>query len=54
MNLILAVLYWEYTNILVDYVKADGSKPGFRIRIRTDPPVFALPGSGQKGKEMNE
>ena len=32
--------------------------PGFRIRIRihTDPHVFALPGSGsgQKGKEMNE
>ena len=29
---------------------------GFRIRIRTDPHVFALPGSGsgQKGKEMNE
>ena len=28
---------------------------GFRIRIRTDPHVFALPGSGsgQKGKEMN-
>ena len=27
---------------------------GFRIQIRTDPHVFALPGSGQKGKEMNE
>ena len=29
-----------------------GFPPGFRIR--TDPHVFALPGSGQKGKEMNE
>ena len=31
-------------------------RPGFRmrIRIRTDPHVFALLGSGQKGKEMNE
>ena len=29
---------------------------GFRIRIRTDPHVFDLPGSGsgQKGKKMNE
>ena len=47
------------------YEKAKGERGGeeraklragfrIRIRIRTDPHVFALPGSGQKGKEMNE
>ena len=30
--------------------KNGSQNSGFRIRIRTDPPVFA----GQKGKEMNE